>query len=159
MNDPDSRIGTHDLINMVAGVRRGRAISEDVRKAVHSVREYRNTLVHAPRGPGTAQVSLSEARHCVSTYLCKLPSAWGWSGDAEGSSILREGQTGKLAACRAGPSRSRSIAVDHCAVSRSRTSETAGIIRSLTSPSESLASCWRSWRERPTASPPSLRAR
>ena len=47
VHDPDSRIGTHDLINTVAGVRRGRAISEDVRRAVHAVRDYRNTLVHA----------------------------------------------------------------------------------------------------------------
>jgi hypothetical protein len=44
--DPDDRITTSNLIDWTAGVRQGRAISEDVRDDVHEVREYRNHLVH-----------------------------------------------------------------------------------------------------------------
>ena len=75
-NDPDVRIGTHDLINAVAGVRRGRAISEDVRRAVHGVRDYRNTLVHAREEP-THPVPITDARHTLNMFLCKLPETWG----------------------------------------------------------------------------------
>ena len=75
-HDPDTRIGTHDLIIAVADVRRGRAISEDVRRAVHGVREFRNRLVHARNEPATP-VSLTSARHELNTYLCKLPDTWG----------------------------------------------------------------------------------
>jgi hypothetical protein len=42
----DDRISTSNLIDWTAGVRQGRAISEDVRDDVHEVREYRNYLVH-----------------------------------------------------------------------------------------------------------------
>jgi hypothetical protein len=72
----DTRIGTHDLINTVAGVRRGRAISEDVRRAVHGVRDYRNTLVHARDDPAQS-VTITDARHNLNTFLCKLPETWG----------------------------------------------------------------------------------
>ncbi len=75
-HDPDTRIGTHDLINAVAGIRRGRAISEDVRRAVHGVRDYRNTLVHARDDPARP-MALTDARHNLNTYLCKLPETWG----------------------------------------------------------------------------------
>jgi hypothetical protein len=37
--DPDDRISTKSLIDWTAGVRRGRAISADVRDDVHEVRE------------------------------------------------------------------------------------------------------------------------
>jgi hypothetical protein len=76
VHDPDSRIGTQDLINTVAGVRRGRAIAEDVRRAVHAVRDYRNTLVHARDDP-TQPVAITDARHNLNTFLCKLPETWG----------------------------------------------------------------------------------
>ena len=71
-HDPETRIGTHDLINAVAGVRRGRAISEDVRRAVHGVRDYRNTLVHARDDPAQP-IAIIAARHNLNTFLCKLP--------------------------------------------------------------------------------------
>ncbi len=75
-HDPDTRIVTHDLINSVAGVRRGRAISEDVRRAVHGVRDYRNTLVHARDDPARP-IAITDARHNLNTFLCKLPQRWG----------------------------------------------------------------------------------
>jgi len=75
-SDPDTRIGTHDLINTVAGVRRGRRIVADVQQAVHGVREYRNMLVHARDNPAPP-VSLSDARRSLNIYLCKLPDVWG----------------------------------------------------------------------------------
>ncbi len=76
IHDPESRIRAQDLINAVAGVRRGRSISEGVRQAVHRIRDYRNTLVHARSDPAPA-VSLIEARRYLNTYLCKLPETWG----------------------------------------------------------------------------------
>ncbi len=76
IHDADNRIGTHDLINTVAGVRRGRAVSEDVRRAVHAVRNYRNTLVHARDDP-TQAVAITDARHNLNAFLCKLPETWG----------------------------------------------------------------------------------
>jgi len=60
----------------VAGVRRGRAISEDVRRAVHGVRDYRNTLVHARDDPAQP-IAITDARHNLNTFLCKLPETWG----------------------------------------------------------------------------------
>ena len=53
--DPEARIRATDLVNTLAGVRRGRAIADEVRAAVHEVREYRNSLVHEPHRPGTAR--------------------------------------------------------------------------------------------------------
>jgi hypothetical protein len=76
ISDPDTRIGTHDLINTVAGVRRGRAIPEDVRRAVHAIRDYRNTLVHARDDP-TQPITITDARRNLNTFLCKLPESWG----------------------------------------------------------------------------------
>jgi hypothetical protein len=76
IHDPSTRIGSHDLINAVAGIRRGRAISEDVHRAVHGVRDYRNTLVHARDDPAQP-ISITNARHNLNTYLCKLPETWG----------------------------------------------------------------------------------
>lgn len=75
-NEPDSRIKTRDLIDAVAGVRLGRAISIDVREKVHVVREYRNSLVHA-RDDLLSAVALSDARRVLNLYLCRLPETWG----------------------------------------------------------------------------------
>ena len=46
IHDADPRIRTADLINTVAGIRRGRAIADAVRMQVHDVREYRNSPGH-----------------------------------------------------------------------------------------------------------------
>lgn len=75
-NEPFSRIRTRDLIDAVAGVRLGRAISGDVRERVHAVREYRNSLIHA-RGDSSTAVALSDARRVLNLYLCRLPETWG----------------------------------------------------------------------------------
>jgi hypothetical protein len=75
--DPDDRIGTESLINWTAGVRQGRAISEDIRDDVHEVREYRNSLVHErdDQDPPAA-VAIDVARRRLNTYLQKLPERW-----------------------------------------------------------------------------------
>ena len=75
-NEPVSRIKTRDLIDAVAGVRLGRAISNDVREKVHVVREYRNSLIHA-RDDSSLAVALSDARRVLNLYLCRLPETWG----------------------------------------------------------------------------------
>ena len=75
--DPDDRISTSNLIDWTAGVRQGRAISEDVRDDVHEVREYRNYLVHErddldpPDG-----VAIDVARRRLNTLLGCLPDKW-----------------------------------------------------------------------------------
>jgi hypothetical protein len=75
--DLDDRIGTENLINWTAGVRQGRAISEDIRDDVHEVREYRNFLVHErdDQDPPAA-VAIDVARRRLNTYLQKLPERW-----------------------------------------------------------------------------------
>jgi hypothetical protein len=75
--DTDDRIGTESLINWTAGVRQGRAISEDVRDDVHEVREYRNFLVHErdDREPPAA-IAIDMARRRLNIYLQKLPERW-----------------------------------------------------------------------------------
>lgn len=73
--DPDDQLRTVDLINWVAGVRQGRAVSEEARADVHEVREYRNSLVHERAQPAP-QVSIGVARRRLNTFLAKLPAHW-----------------------------------------------------------------------------------
>ena len=75
-SDPEARIRAVDLVNAVAGVRRGRAIDTPVRDKVHEVREYRNSLVHERTDPAPA-VILTEARRRLNNFLGKLPEQWG----------------------------------------------------------------------------------
>jgi hypothetical protein len=63
---------TEDLVNRVASKRK---ISDELIKAVHSVREYRNSLVHE-REDETNPVSLSAARSCLCEFLSRLPENW-----------------------------------------------------------------------------------
>ena len=61
----------------MAGVRQGRAISEDVRDDVHEVREYRNFLVleRDDQEPPPA-IAIEVARRRLNIYLQKLPERW-----------------------------------------------------------------------------------
>ena len=74
--DPEARIRATDLVNTLVGVRRGRAIADEVRAAVHEVGEYRNSLVHERTDPAPP-VDLVEARSRLNTFLGKLPEQWG----------------------------------------------------------------------------------
>ena len=75
--DPDDRISTTSLIDWTAGVRRGRAISEDVRDDVHKVREYRNDLVHERDDQDSLdKVAIDLARTRLNTFLHRLPINW-----------------------------------------------------------------------------------
>jgi hypothetical protein len=74
--DPDARIRATDLVNTVAGLRRGRAIAKGVLEGAHEVREYRNSLVHE-RIDLAQPVALAEARSRLNTFLGKLPEQWG----------------------------------------------------------------------------------
>lgn len=74
--DPEARIRAFDLVNTLSGVRRGRAVADAVRDAVHEVREYRNSLVHERDDPAP-RVPISEARRRLNTFLGKLPETWG----------------------------------------------------------------------------------
>lgn len=75
--DADDRIRTMNLIDWTAGVRQGRAISEDVRFGVHKVREYRNFLVHERDGQAPPPtVTIEEARRLLNSLLHCLPSQW-----------------------------------------------------------------------------------
>jgi hypothetical protein len=67
--DPEAHIKATDLVNTLAGVRRGRAIADEVRAAVHEVREYRNSLVHERTDPAPP-VGLVEARSRLVTHQC-----------------------------------------------------------------------------------------
>ena len=72
--DPDDRISTSNLIDWMSGVRRGRAISEDVRDDVHKVREYRNDLVHERDDLDPLdRVEIDVARTRLNTFLGRLP--------------------------------------------------------------------------------------
>ena len=75
--DPEDRVGAENLIDWTAGVRQGRAISEDVRDDVHEVREYRNFLVHErdDQEPPAA-IAIDVARRFLNIYLQKLPERW-----------------------------------------------------------------------------------
>jgi hypothetical protein len=74
--EPEARIRAVDLVDTLAGVRRGRAIADDVRIAVHEVREHRNSLVHERTDPAPP-VGLVESRSRLNTFLGKLPEQWG----------------------------------------------------------------------------------
>ncbi len=74
MGDPDDRINTSNLIDWTAGLKRGRAISADVRDDFHKVRDYRNHLVH--EGDDQAppdRVAIDVARTRLNTLLHCLP--------------------------------------------------------------------------------------
>jgi hypothetical protein len=75
-SDPEARLRAVDLVNTIAALRRGRAISDEVRVAVHEVRDYRNALVHERTDPALP-VGLVEARRRLNTFLGKLPEQWG----------------------------------------------------------------------------------
>jgi hypothetical protein len=74
-HDPDPHIRSADLINAVAGLRRGRAVADALRVQVHEVRAYRNLLVHERDDPAQ-RVALDEARRRLNSYLAKLPGHW-----------------------------------------------------------------------------------
>jgi len=75
--DTDDRITTSNLIIWTAGVKQGRAISEDVRDNVHEVREYRNYLVHERDDlDPPAEVAIDVARTQLNTLLHCLPIKW-----------------------------------------------------------------------------------
>ena len=75
--DPDDRIITSNLIDWTAGVKQGRAISEDVRDDVHGVREYRNYLVHERDDlDPPAEVAIDVARTWLNILLHCLPIKW-----------------------------------------------------------------------------------
>ncbi len=75
--DPDDRISTSNLIDWTAGVKRGRAISEDVRDDVHEVREYRNYLVHERDDQDPPhEIAIDVARTRLNTLLHCLPINW-----------------------------------------------------------------------------------
>jgi hypothetical protein len=75
--DSEDQIRTRNLVDWTAGVKQGRAISEDVRDAVHEVRVYRNFLVHErdDQAPPAA-VTIEEARRRLNTLLHCLPIEW-----------------------------------------------------------------------------------
>lgn len=75
--DADDRISRRNLIDWMAGVKQGRAISVDVGDDVHEVREYRNYLVHErdDRDPPD-EVAISVARTRLNTLLHCLPINW-----------------------------------------------------------------------------------
>ncbi len=73
----DDRIGAENLIDWTAGIKQGRAISEEVRDDVHEVREYRNFLLHERDDPAPpAAVAIDAARRRLNIYLQKLPEHW-----------------------------------------------------------------------------------
>jgi hypothetical protein len=74
-HDSDPHIRTADLINAVAGIRRGRAVADAVRVQVHELRVCRNSLVHERNDPAP-RVPLDEGRRRLNTYLGKLPDRW-----------------------------------------------------------------------------------
>ena len=75
--DAEDRISTRNLIDWTAGVRQGRAISEEVRDNVHLVREYRNFLVHERDDLDPPdQVAIDVARRLLNTLLHCLPIKW-----------------------------------------------------------------------------------
>lgn len=58
------------LINRVASRQR---VQEDIRQKVHTVRDYRNSLVHAGKA---TPMSLREARRYLNQFLANLPREW-----------------------------------------------------------------------------------
>jgi len=75
--DSEDRIATSNLIDWMACVRQGRAISEDVRDNVHSIRKYRNSLVHERDDTDPPEaISIEIARKQLNTMLHSLPFDW-----------------------------------------------------------------------------------
>lgn len=73
----EDTIGTRNLIDWVAGVKQGRAISDGIRHDVHEVRVYRNILVHERDDPEPpAAIKIKEARRRLNIYLQRLPESW-----------------------------------------------------------------------------------
>jgi hypothetical protein len=68
--DPPSR--TAHLIDGIAATRR---IPDHLRKNVHRVREYRNSLIHERDEP-TAPIGISECRGHLCRYFSYLPPIW-----------------------------------------------------------------------------------
>ena len=62
-----------NLVDWTAGVKQGRAISENIREDVHKVRNYRNFLVH---GNPAAPVNIEDGRRHLNTLMQCLPNLW-----------------------------------------------------------------------------------
>jgi hypothetical protein len=67
-----SRPRAEDLLNAVAALR---AIAEDDRDSAHSVRRYRNGVVHEG-GEGAEAVSLRQAKSYLCLFFSRLPLTW-----------------------------------------------------------------------------------
>jgi hypothetical protein len=75
--DPEDRIGTERLIDRTAGIRQGRAISEDVRDDVDGVRESRNFPVYErddQEPPAAIAIDVAPCR--LNIDLQKRPERW-----------------------------------------------------------------------------------
>ena len=68
--DPPSR--TRDLIDGVAATRR---VRDDERAIVHSIREYRNLLIHE-RDEVVAPIAIGQARSHLCRFFAFLPESW-----------------------------------------------------------------------------------
>jgi hypothetical protein len=75
--DPDDHVSTSTLIDWTAGVKQGRAISQETRDQVHKVREYRNQLVHERDELSQLdEISIDVARTRLNKLLHCLPVEW-----------------------------------------------------------------------------------
>ena len=63
---------TRDLMNGIAAMRR---VDDSVRDDAHTVREYRNSLVHEV-DDSVAPVPLAVARHHLCSFFGRLPRKW-----------------------------------------------------------------------------------
>ena len=63
---------TRDLIDGVAALT---GVSVDEKSDVHSVREYRNSLIHE-REQQVLEISLSDARHTLCRFFRRLAARW-----------------------------------------------------------------------------------
>ena len=70
---PKARTPVEVMLNRVAD---RLTVPTNVRLSVHSVREYRNHLVHE-RDQDLDPVAIKDARHWLATYLARLPKQWG----------------------------------------------------------------------------------
>ena len=70
-NNPIATIRATDLINSVAGRRKGRSIDRPISDPVHRVREYRNSLVH-DRNDQPPPVDVTVARRHLNNFLGRL---------------------------------------------------------------------------------------
>ncbi|HJT32505.1 MAG TPA: hypothetical protein VJ783_10715 [Pirellulales bacterium] len=69
---PKARPRAEVLLDQL-GVRR--SAPADIIRGVHSVREFRNQLVHDRQTP-IQPVTIKDARHYLATYLARLPIQW-----------------------------------------------------------------------------------